>query len=279
MPATESNAMVETLPKIRFYGWSSFVIEGPNGALAFDPFFRPYCGADWSTLADYADVRVVCLTHGHQEHYLDCHRVVKAYGAKFVSSPAACDHIRRRYGVAASDTLPTECFQTTEVLGFRITPFTWHHRDISPARAVWRKGHVIKGLKWAWDALYQSPFAAPFYGFHVVLPDGTTLVNYGEGMNSKFVPAEAREVVNRLGKPDILIAGAQCFFAQHVADGAREVGARTVILHHPHEKMFKMIGAKSSTPDEFTAAVRAAQPQARVLHVDGGWTSATATSL
>ena len=31
-------------------------------------------------------------------------------------------------------------------------------------------------------------------------------------------------------------------------------------------------------PDEFTAAVRAIQPQARVLHVDGGWTSAAAAA-
>lgn len=62
--------MVQTLPRMRFYGWSSFVIEGSRGALAFDPFFRPYCGTEWSTLGDYADGRVICLTHGHQEHYL-----------------------------------------------------------------------------------------------------------------------------------------------------------------------------------------------------------------
>lgn len=265
-----------TLPRIRYHGWSSLVIEGPQGALAFDPFFRPYCDANWSTLKHYTDVRVVCLTHGHQEHYLDCHRLVGAHGAKFVSSPKACDHIHRRYGIALSDTVPVECWQSVELSGFRITPFLWHHRDISPLRAVWRKGHVIKGLKWAWDALYQSPFAAPFYGFHVVLPDGTTIVNYGEGLNSKFVPAEAREIVTRLGTPDILIAGAQCFFAEHVAAGAKEIGARTVILHHPHEKMFEMIGATSASPAEFVNAVRAAVPQAQVFHVSPGWTSVDA---
>jgi L-ascorbate metabolism protein UlaG (beta-lactamase superfamily) len=270
--------MAKKLPRIRFYGWSSLVIEGPQGSLAFDPFFRPFYGADWSKLSDYADVRVVCMTHGHQEHYLDCHEVVKQYGAKFVSSPTACRHLSRRYGVAETQTHPLECWQTIDLLGFRITPFVWHHRDISPILMVLHNGNIMKGLKWAWDALYLSPFMAPFYGFHVVLPDGTTLVNYGEGMNSKFVAAEAREVVKRLGKPDILIGGAQLSFSRQVAECAAEMGARTVILHHPHEKMFEAIGTKSAHPAEFVNAVHAALPKADVFHVTAGWTADEAAS-
>ncbi len=261
------------LPVIRYYGWSSFVIEGAEGALAFDPFFRPYCGARWSELSDYADVRVVCLTHGHQEHYLDCHEVLKAYGGRFVSSPLACDHLCKRFGVGLENVVPVQCYDTVEILGFRITPFLWRHRDISPLRAVWRNGHVIDGMIWAWNALYMSPFTAPFYGFHVALPDGTTVVNYGEGLNPTFEPEAAQTLVAKFGKPDVLIAGAQCFFDAEVAAGAKQVGAPINILHHPHEKMFELIGAKSSSPSDFVSAVRAELPESKVIHVSPGWNS------
>ena len=53
--------------RIRYFGWSSLALEAPNGTLAFDPFFRPYCGAKWSSIDDYADAKVVCVTHGHEE--------------------------------------------------------------------------------------------------------------------------------------------------------------------------------------------------------------------
>ena len=32
--------------KIRYFGWSGLSIETRDGALFFDPFFRPYCGAE-----------------------------------------------------------------------------------------------------------------------------------------------------------------------------------------------------------------------------------------
>ena len=41
------------MTKLRYYGWSALSIETPDGALFFDPFFRPYCGAEWFHLADF----------------------------------------------------------------------------------------------------------------------------------------------------------------------------------------------------------------------------------
>ena len=39
-----------TEAKIKYFGWSSFMIESPGGNLLFDPFFRKMYGAKYSDL-------------------------------------------------------------------------------------------------------------------------------------------------------------------------------------------------------------------------------------
>lgn len=70
-----------TSTRIRYFGWSALSLETPDGALFFDPFFRPYCGASWFGLRDFANARYICVTQGHEEHFLDVPAIAKAAGA------------------------------------------------------------------------------------------------------------------------------------------------------------------------------------------------------
>jgi L-ascorbate metabolism protein UlaG (beta-lactamase superfamily) len=76
--------------KIRYFGWSALSIETADGALFFDPFFRPYCGAEWFHLADFKHAKYICVTHGHEEHFLDVPVIAHATGATVIGSPAVC---------------------------------------------------------------------------------------------------------------------------------------------------------------------------------------------
>ena len=58
-------------PRLVYFGWSCFSVETSQRVLLFDPFFRPECGAEWAHLEDFTRTNIICLTHGHHEHYLD----------------------------------------------------------------------------------------------------------------------------------------------------------------------------------------------------------------
>ena len=252
--------------RIRYFGWSSLALEAPAGTLVFDPFFRAYCGAKWSSIEDYAAAKVVCVTHGHEEHFLDTPEVLRRSGAVAVSSESACRFLARRCAIPATRLRSARVFEPVEVAGFRITTFGWKHRDINLAAAFAKAafGGNATQLKWFWSSLTQAPFYAPYTGFHVELPDGTTILNYNEGFNTRMTDDEIGELGRRL-RVDVLLAGMQLGFTGDVARGVAALRPRGVILYPPHEEFHRMMGARSVPWAEFVGAAQRAAPGAVVL--------------
>ena len=79
--------------KIHYHGWSSFTIETANGKLLFDPLYRKIFGAKWSSLNDFLDASVICLTHGHYDHYVDAPKILKKTDSVVVASSEICKHL------------------------------------------------------------------------------------------------------------------------------------------------------------------------------------------
>ena len=75
--------------KMRYFGWSNILIRESQGDFVFDPFFRKMYGAQWASKDDYEKVRVICVSHGHHEHYMDTPVVAQMTGALVISSPNA----------------------------------------------------------------------------------------------------------------------------------------------------------------------------------------------
>jgi len=263
--------MVDT-PKIKYFGWSSLSIESKAGTLFFDPFFRPYCGAQWSSLEDYLHADVVCITHGHEEHFADTPEVVQRSGATVVSSKKVCQFLEKRNKIPVAQLAPVEFDQPIEVSGFKITTFAWKHRDINLFRAM-PKAFLTANmtqLKWAWSSATKAPFSAPFMGFYVELEDGTGILNYNEGFNSKMTDQEIEELGRRF-KVDVLLAGMQLDFTEDVARGVAALAPKTVILYPPHEKFHEMMGVTSAPWTTFAEAARKALPQAEIVIAEPGF--------
>ena len=74
---------------------------------------------------------VVCLTHGHEEHFLDAPEIVRKTGALVVSSEMACRFLAKRNRIPHDQLRPTPYFEPVEISGFKITTFDWKHRDIN----------------------------------------------------------------------------------------------------------------------------------------------------
>ena len=212
--------------RIRYFGWSALSIETSDGALFFDPFFRPYCGAEWFHLDDFRHATYICVTHGHEEHFLDVPVIARATGVPVIGSPSVCSFLKWRRRLPASQlrVIDPKRFGTLEVPGFRLSSFLWKHRDINLPRAVSRAlfhGSTTQ-LSWAWSSATSAPFYAPYAGFHVELPDGLTVLNYNEGFNTKMSDAEIADI-GRRHRTDVLLAGMQLNF---IADVVRGVGTQ-----------------------------------------------------
>jgi len=233
--------------------------------LFFDPFYRHYCGAQWFTQKDFETVDYICVTHGHEEHFLDVPPLARATNAVVVGPDSATRFLRRRHGFEQNQLKPLNAGQSMSLPGFKLTAFHWQHRDINLLKALSRAifaGNATQ-LSWAWSSATRAPFYCPYTGYHVELPDGRTVLNYNEGFNSKMTDTE----INTLGqtvRTDVLLAGMQLDFVDDVARGARALQPEMVVLYPPHEKFHEMMGAVSRPWSEFEAAVQAAVPNARV---------------
>jgi hypothetical protein len=227
--------------------------------LVFDPFFRPYCGAEWFHLDDFADVNYILVTHGHEEHFLDVPVVAKRTGAKVIAAPSVCSFLRRRHGIGRDQLVAVDprVAGATSIPGFQITTFQWKHRDINIAKAITMavfQGNATQ-LSWAWSSAVNAPFYSPYTGYFLELEDGVTILNYNEGFNTKMTDREIEDL-GRKFKTDILLAGMQLNFIDDVVRGVGALKPKVVILHPPHEKFHEMMGAKSAPWTEFERAIQ-----------------------
>jgi L-ascorbate metabolism protein UlaG (beta-lactamase superfamily) len=252
---------------VRYFGWSALSVTTEDGVLLFDPFFRPYCGAEWFHLEDFENARYICVTHGHEEHFLDVPAVAKASGATVIGSPSVCRFLKHRNGIAQSRLCPLEPsrFESVTVPGYKITALPWKHRDVNLVKALTKAvfhGNATQ-LKWAFHSATSAPFYAPYTGFHLELPSGISILNYNEGFNSKMTDEEIRAIGLRF-TTDILLAGMQLDFVDDVVRGVRALNPKIVVLYPPHENFHAMMGVTSTPWTEFAEAVSTAAPNSQV---------------
>jgi L-ascorbate metabolism protein UlaG (beta-lactamase superfamily) len=269
--------------RIRYFGWSALSIETADGTLFFDPFFRPYCGAEWFHLDDFRRARYICVTHGHEEHFLDVPVIARATGATVIGSASVCSFLKWRRGLPPAQlrVIDPGKFGTLDLPGFKLSSFLWKHRDINLPRALSRAllhGNATQ-LSWAFSSATQAPFYAPYAGFHVELPDGLTVLNYNEGFNTKMTDAEIANL-GRRHRTDVLLAGMQLNFIADVVRGVGALRPKVLVLYPPHENFHAMMGAVSEPWPAFADAVRRQFPDVAVhvaapgfeLVVEGGTT-------
>ncbi|WP_207264470.1 MBL fold metallo-hydrolase [Desulfovibrio sp. Huiquan2017] len=247
--------------KMRYLGWSNILIQGEGGDLVFDPFFRKMYGANWADLNDYDKVRVICISHGHHEHYLDSPIIAKKTGAKIVSSAEVCDHLRKHHGIPNEQLVPVLPFEEVELSGFRIVPFDWHHRPINYMNFF--KGSVTAAFNFVSNNLLRSPWRARYYGFVVKTPQGESLLNLTEGMNPLFSDGEI-DVLKQRFAPDVLIGGHQLVYEGDVARCVQKSGVGRCVLYHPHEKLFGQMKIPSTPVGKVEEVVRAAAPDVEI---------------
>jgi hypothetical protein len=271
---------MSAVSKIRYLGWSSFAIESANGNLLFDPFYRELCGATWSRLDDFQGAKVICVTHGHAEHYVDVPVILKNTDAVIVGSNEVCRHLNTKYKVKKKRLRPINPFEEISVSGFKITAFEWGHREVSTLRVI-RDGvlraNIYEVLRFAWLNLFKAPYTTSYFGFFVECPDNIRLMNYCEGFSDIMKIGEIRNLGQRF-KTDVLLAGMQLDFEEYAAQGTAALSPKTLILFSPHEALFDKIGLKSSPAQTFVDKISEVLPEVKII-IAKPQTSFTISSL
>lgn len=243
---------------IKYYGWSSVVIKSAGGGdLVFDPFFSRDYETYWSDLSDYDNVRVICLSHGHHEHYTDAHKVASRTGSVIVAPPRVCEHLHSHFGVPNTQLIPLKPGETVDVKGYTITAFPWYHRKINYLKFF--MGRFLTGCRFVFTNLLHTPLDTPFSGFMVVTPEGTRILNLSEGMNDKMPSAEIADLKAR-HNPDAVIGGYQLQFEREVARCFKESGAPMGVLYHPHEKLFGLMKLYSTPVETVIQRIKEVAP-------------------
>ena len=266
--------------KIHYHGWSSFAIETASGKLVFDPMYRKIFGAKWSSLEDFQDASVICLTHGHYDHYVDAPIILKKTDAVVVASTEICRHLSSKYGIKKEKLIPIKPFQEIQISDFVITVFEWGHREVSIPRFIKEgllRAEFFPTLQFAWLNLFKVPFNVPYYGFYVKLPEQVGIMNYCEGFSDHMKIESVKELADRY-KTDILLAGMQLNFEDHVSRGAAALSPKSVVLFHPHKVLFERLGLKSSPPEKFVEKLKQALPDTNV-HIATPGSSFEASTL
>lgn len=229
---------------IKYFGWSSILVTSDQGGdLAFDPFFSSDYGTHWSELLDFQGVTVICVSHGHHEHYTDTHKVVSRTGATVVAPRLVCDHLASHFRVPPSKLHPIASGETVNIDGYEISAFPWYHRRINYFKFF--AGHFLTGCKFVLTNLLHTPFDTPFYGYVVTTPEGTRILNMTEGMNSGMPTSEVEALANRY-EPEVLVGGWQLNFENDVARCVRASSVRRCVLYHPHEQLFGLMRIEST---------------------------------
>jgi hypothetical protein len=224
-------------------------------------------GAQWSSLNDFRGAKVICVTHGHYDHYIDTPSILRETDATVVASKDICKHLNSTYKINEKRLLAVEPLQQVDICGFKITAFEWGHREVTILRLAKEgllRAELLSTLQFAWLNLLKVPFYAPYFGFHVEGPNNLRLMNYCEGFSDAMKINEILKMGQRF-KTDILLAGMQLNFEEELSKGVAALAPKTVVLFHPHTAMFERLGLKSSPPQVFVDKISQALPDANVI--------------
>ncbi|MBL8163162.1 MAG: MBL fold metallo-hydrolase [Anaerolineae bacterium] len=193
--------------QIHYFGWSGISLQHSNTLIGFDLF--GYAVA-WDVLKE-AQTIVLCLTHGHPEHAGSLQAFLEAPGARpylanihLISSVEVIRHINRHNILAPENVHPVKDGVCVTIAGVKVTAFTWVHMPLLPPGPREKLAYIFQLLVHPIDLIrigtlgLRLPMNAPQLGFHIAYPDGTTVLNYSEGVHRLTNPREVERVARNL---------------------------------------------------------------------------------
>ncbi len=208
--------------QIQYFGWSGITLCHKNTLIGFDLFGD---AVTWDILKGNQTI-LFCLTHGHPEHAGTLRAFLEAPEARpylpnihLISSRDVIKYINQHGILVPENVHMVRNSENLMIEGVKITAFSWVHMPLLPPGLREKAAYIFQLLIHPIDLIrigtlgLRLPANAPQLGFHIAYSDGTTVLNYSEGVHRLTDSGEVEKIAKNY-PADIL------FFAVEPDDAA-----------------------------------------------------------
>lgn len=228
--------------EIHYYNWSGITLRHQHTLVGFDLF-----GEDVTPDVLQTEQPVIlCLTHGHPEHAGSLQALLERpelrpylHNIHLVSSPDVVQHINRGAVLAPENVHPVADGQSVVIAGVRVTVFTWVHMPLLPPGLREKLEYLFQLAVHPLDLIrigllgLRLPMNAPQLGFHVLYPDGATVLNYSEGLHRLTDAAEVEAVARSL-PANLLLFAVEPDDVQAVPHWVEKLAPKAACIYEAH---------------------------------------------
>jgi metal-dependent hydrolase (beta-lactamase superfamily II) len=252
--------------EIKYFGWSSINLSSNGKELAFDPFYNNIYGTDWASINDYENIEAICLSHGHNEHFIDTPKIIDKTRATVIGPEELTIYLQNIEKVPENLLIPVDAGDEINEAGFNIKVFEWNHRIVSPSRYL--RGDAQVGLNFATANALLTPKTTKFIGYIIETNEGQNIVNFSEGINPLFTKELLESLKKEVGKIDLLIGGIQLDFVNSVANIVGELKPKNCLFYNPHTMLFNALGLKTRPVKDFIDATKKILPKTNIQYLE-----------
>lgn len=258
--------------QIHYFGWSGIALRNANTLVGFDLFGD---AVTWDALKGNK-VMVFCLTHGHPEHAGSLQTFLEAPEARpylpnvhLISSQDVLQHINRNGILAPKNVHSVQAGESVTIEGVKVTAFTWVHMPLLPPGLQAKAEYIFQLILHPIDLIrigmlgLSLPMNAPQLGFHIAYPDGTTVLNYAEGVHRLTNPREVEEVARSL-PADILLFAVEPDDAQAIPCWVEMLAPKVVYLYEAHRPWRDLFHLPFIDLHEYSHTLSQRFPQMRI---------------
>ncbi len=235
--------------EVHYYGWSGVALQHGDTVVGFDLFGEE---VTWDVLPDAATT-ILCVTHGHPEHCGSLRQFLSAPTARLaqthvVSSAEVTTYVTQGVPIPAHNVHPIAHRRTVAVGETQVTAFAWKHLPLLPPGVGPKIDYALHLLRRPVELVrigtagLRLPMGAPMVGFHVRFADGTTVLNYAEGLHRVTNPGEVQAVAQHLPAETLLFA-VEPEDAEAIPRWIEVLSPATVMLyeaHRPWRQLFQL---------------------------------------
>ncbi|MDI9499138.1 MAG: MBL fold metallo-hydrolase [Bacillota bacterium] len=254
--------------RIRYFGWSTVLVEGDGLRLVFDPFWNSLYDTRWATVEDFTGVEAIVLSHGHNEHFIDTPKLFDHTGADVYGPAELMPWLAEMEGLPVAKLHGLAAGDRVRLGGAELQSFAWSHREVSRSRYL--SGDAVFGMRFAAASALLAPPVSSYLGYVLRLANGLCIVNLAEGMNPGLSDGQLAALVGLGYGADVLLAGAQLSFTAACARVVAALRPRQLLLYHPHQVLFERLGLASAPPGDFLTAAREAWPEIEAGYLEPG---------
>jgi hypothetical protein len=253
--------------RLKYFGWSFFQIESPGSKkILLDPVYTKLSGVSYATPEDCAGSDFIFVSHPHYEHFIDTGKILESSSATLIASPEICNYMIHRFNVPVQRTIPIKSGESIRNKDLNFEAFLWKHRRVNYLKFL---RNPVQLAEFLWYNLFRTSRVGPMMGVNIQMENKVNVCNYSEGFSDLANYEDMKKLRGTLC-PDIVLAGCQLNFEEHVARGLQTLSPKVAILYEPHKALFENFHLHSNPIESFKKCCEELNPDVQAYVMQPG---------